>query len=64
MSDVAPSPEFVTPDTEAPAGAAEDRCVKCGSDRVKITPSGRRYCIPCRHAHTKRRKARVRAEAR
>lgn len=33
-------------------------CIKCGSDRIKTTPSGRRYCIPCRLGHDKRRRAR------
>lgn len=34
----------------------DERCVRCASGRIKVTPSGRRYCIPCRLAHEKRRK--------
>lgn len=32
-------------------------CLACGSERIKITPGGRTYCIPCRRAHEKRRKS-------
>lgn len=41
---------------------SENRCIKCASERIKVTPSGRRYCIPCRLAHEKRRKAALPAD--
>lgn len=32
-----------------------NRCVKCGSERVKVMESGRRYCIPCRARYDRRK---------